>query len=479
MAIAARWPPAREDPLSALLIALLADDPAAYDDVQPVLAARQMELRHYEHADALLGQLDDEQFEPALVLVEIGLAGMDGIELCQHVVARRPGSRVVLVSHQRAFDTALAALRCAAFDLLVHPVSGDEFEHTLNRALRTHTLSEKVERLRLALAEATGFAELIGVSQPMQTLYGLLERAARTRASVLITGESGTGKELVARALHKHSKRASGPFLAVNCSAIPDSLIESELFGHTRGAFTDARRERRGLFLEASGGTLFLDEIGDMPMAVQPKLLRALQERTIRPVGGDREVPIDVRVVAATNINLETAVAERKFREDLYYRINVIHIDLPPLRERSSDILLIAQHFIEHFALQADRPVIGVSAEAAEKLLAYNWPGNIRELQNCVERAVSLTQHTELQVEDLPAKVANHRPSHVLVVANNPSELLPMAQVERRYIHRVMQAVRGNKREAARVLGFDRKTLYRKLERYNIEVARPGKSKEV
>ena len=456
-------------------IAVVTDDPSALQHLQPQLEPWQLVWSWFEHTDALLSALVREEFDPALVVIETGLPGMSGVELCQHVLSRRPGARVVFVTAHPSFETALSALRCSAFDLLVHPVSAEQFEQTLNRALRTHTMSEKVERLRLALTEATGFAELIGVSQPMQNLFELMGRAAKTQASVLVTGESGTGKELVARALHNHSPRAERPFLAVNCSAIPDALIESELFGHTKGAFTDAKSSRRGLFVEANGGTLFLDEIGDMPMAVQPKLLRALQERAIRPVGGDREVAIDVRVVAATNVNLEVAVADRQFREDLYYRINVIHIDLPPLRERSSDILLIAQHFVEHFALQTDKPVVGLSADVAEKLLMYNWPGNIRELQNCIERAVSLTQHTEVQVEDLPTKIVKHRPSHVLVVSNNPSELLSMEQVERRYIQRVLQTVQGNKREAARVLGFDRKTLYRKLQRYNIEVVRPGK----
>lgn len=456
-------------------IAVVTNVREAYLKLQPQLNPWQLTWQWYERAEALLEALDDDTFDPALVLIETALADMSGVELCQRVLARRPGARVVLVTGQQDFATALAALRSSAFDLLVHPIGAEEFEQTLNRAMRMHTMSEKVERLRLALTESTGFAELIGVSQPMQSLYDLMERAARTRASVLITGESGTGKELVARALHSHSQCADGPFVAVNCSAIPDSLIESELFGHTKGAFTDAKASRKGLFVEANGGTIFLDEIGDMPMPIQPKLLRVLQERSVRPIGSDREIPVDVRVVAATNINLETAVAERHFREDLFYRVNVIHIDLPPLRERASDVLLIAQHFVEHFALQAEKPVLGLSPDAAEKLLAYNWPGNIRELQNCIERAVSLTRDTEVQVDDLPTKVAKHRPSHVLVVSNNPSELLTMEQVERRYIHRVMLAVQGNKREAARVLGLDRKTLYRKLQRYNIEIARPTK----
>jgi two-component system response regulator HydG len=283
---------------------------------------------------------------------------------------------------------------------------------------------------------------------------------------VLVTGESGTGKELVARALHRRSCRRAEPFVAVNCAAMPDALLESELFGHARGAFTDARAVRAGLFARAHGGTLFLDEIGDLPVALQPKLLRALQERVIRPVGADNEQAVDVRVVAATNRDLETAVEERRFREDLYYRINVVHIDLPPLRSRGGDVLLLAQHFVQHFAAVRGREIQGLSAPAAEKLSAYSWPGNVRELQNCIERAVALARYDQIMVDDLSEKIRNYRRSHVLVASDDPDELASMEEVERSYVLRVLEAVGGNKSKAAQVLGFDRATLYRKLERY-------------
>jgi two-component system response regulator AtoC len=300
----------------------------------------------------------------------------------------------------------------------------------------------------------------------MQNVGRLLDRIAESEASVLITGETGTGKEVVARTLHQRGRRSGGPFVAVNCATLPETLLESELFGHTRGAFTDARGARPGLFLQASGGTLFLDEIGDLPLGLQPKLLRALQERVVRPVGSDVDVPFDVRLLTATNRDLESAVEERRFREDLYYRINVVHVALPALRARGGDVLLLAQHFLEGFAAQSGKKVAGVSAPAAERLLAYGWPGNVRELQNCIERAVALTQYEHLTVEDLPERIRDYRRSHVLVGSDDPAELAPMEEVERRYVSRVMEAVAGNKTLAARILGFDRKTLYRKLEHY-------------
>jgi two-component system response regulator HydG len=323
----------------------------------------------------------------------------------------------------------------------------DELGFTIGRAVQHRSLREEVKRLRKAQAASSQFGEMVGGSPAMRKVYELLERVADTDATVLITGESGTGKELVAKALHRRGRRGNGPFVAVNCAAVPEPILESELFGHTKGAFTDAKTGRTGLFLQASTGTLFLDEIGEMPLGMQVKLLRALQERKVRPVGGEQEVPFDSRIVAATNRDLESEVAEHKFREDLYYRINVVRVQVPPLRARGNDVLLLAQNFVERFAAQNNKKVVGLSSPAAEKLLAYEWPGNVRELQNCVERAVE-----------------------------DPSELLTMEEVERRYILKVLQTVGGNKTLAAQVLGFDRRTLYRKLERYGAAEANAEES---
>jgi two-component system response regulator HydG len=302
----------------------------------------------------------------------------------------------------------------------------------------------------------------------MLKLYDQLAQIADSEAAVLIMGESGTGKELVARALHHRSRRGAKPFVAVNCAALPDTLLESELFGHVKGAFTDARNDRRGLFLQAEGGTLFLDEIGEMPLAMQPKLLRALEESKVRPVGGEQEIDFDVRVLAATNRDLETAVEEGRFRKDLYFRIDVIQIDLPPLRARGADALLLAQHFVEVCAARAKKQIQGLSAGVAEKLLAYPWPGNVRELRNVVERAVALTRFDQLTLDDLSEKVRDHRGSQVVLAGSDPAELVPLEDVERRYILHVLEAVQGNRTLAARSLGLDRKTLYRKLRQYGV-----------
>jgi two-component system response regulator HydG len=302
----------------------------------------------------------------------------------------------------------------------------------------------------------------------MQRLYDLITRVADSEASILIIGESGTGKELVAQALHKKSRRHDAPFIAVNCAALPEALLESELFGHTKGAFTDAKIERKGLFLQADGGTLFLDEIGAFPLTLQPKLLRALEEHSLRPVGSDKEVSFDVRVIAGTNRDLESAIEEGQFRDDLFFRINVIQVELPPLRSRGTDILLLAQHFLEQFATRSSKQVVGISDKVADKLLGYAWPGNVRELRNAIEHAVALTRYQRLAVEDLPEKIRAYHRSHVLVGSNNPTELVSIEEVERRYILHVLQSVGNNKTMAARILGFDRKTLYRKLCHYGV-----------
>ncbi|HBP20439.1 MAG TPA: sigma-54-dependent Fis family transcriptional regulator, partial [Planctomycetes bacterium] len=286
-------------------------------------------------------------------------------------------------------------------------------------------------------------------------------------------GETGTGKELMARAIHDSSPRAKGPFVALNCAAVPEALLESELFGHARGAFTSAAASRAGLFQHASGGTLFLDEVGDMPLGLQAKLLRVLQEQRVRPVGSDREVEVDVRLLSATHHDLEQAVQAGEFREDLFYRINVVHVSIPPLRERGNDVLLLAQHFLERFAGESHKAVEGFSSEAARRLLDYDWPGNVRELSNTVERAVALTDHDRIIVEDLPPKLRNYsgRAGEAALAdrggeLDSPEVMLSLQELERRHIERVLAAVGGNKARAARILGLDRKTLYRRLDHY-------------
>ena len=409
-----------------------------------------------------LHRLQEDDF--SLVLTDINMHGMSGVEVCRQIVESREDLPVVVMTAFGSMETAIAAIRAGAYDFITKPFEMDDLALTIERALKHRALREEVKRLRRVVGEQQKFDDILGTSAAMRKMYDLVARVAETETTVLITGESGTGKELVAQAIHQRSPRKEGPFVAINCAAMPESLLESELFGHTKGAFTDARTARPGLFVRASRGTIFLDEIGEMPAGMQAKLLRALQERTVRPVGGDQEQPFDARIIAATNRDLETEVEEKRFREDLFYRINVVRIHVPPLRARGSDILLLAQHFLQRYQTAAQR-VVGIKSGAADKLLSYPWPGNVRELQNCIERAVALAQYDHVGLDDLPERVREFKSSRITIESNDPTELLPMEEVERRYILRVLEAVGGNKTLAAQVLGFDRRTLYRKLER--------------
>jgi DNA-binding NtrC family response regulator len=415
---------------------------------------------HPAEVEALLRE---SQFD--VVLTDLTMPGIDGIELCSRLAGTRK-LPVIVITAFGSLETAVRAIRAGAYDFLTKPLDVEVVALSLERAVSHRALHREVERLKLAAGETRRFGELVGSSSAMLRVYELVERAAPSDAAVLVTGESGTGKEVVARSLHERSKRSTGPFVSVNCAALPEALLESELFGHVRGAFTDAHASRSGLFAEARGGTIFLDEIADMPLALQPKLLRVLQQRTVRPVGSDREVEVDVRLVTATNRDIEALIAERGFREDLFYRINVIHVEMPPLRARGGDILLLARHFLERFSKQMEKPALGFEQAAAERLLEYAWPGNVRELSNCVERAVVLSRGPAITFEDLPEKIRAYRASHVVVASDDPSELASLEEVERRYVLRVLDAVQGNKTKAAHILGLDRKTLYRKLESY-------------
>jgi two-component system response regulator HydG len=399
----------------------------------------------------------------------------DGITLCARIAQNRPDIPVVVMTAFGSLDSAVASIRAGAYDFISKPVQMPVLAIALERAAQTRSLREEVKRLRSASA-AVHSEGVVAQSAAMQKALDLVSRVADSEASILLTGESGTGKEVVAHLVHRASRRARGPFVAINCAAMPEALLESELFGHAKGAFTDAREARQGLFAQARGGTIFFDEVGDMPLSLQPKLLRALQERRVRQVGSNAETPIDVRIVAATNRDLDEAVEQGRFREDLYFRLNVIQIPLPPLRSRGGDILPLAQHFLEMFAKRANKDVRSIAPPAAEKLVAYPWPGNVRELQNCVERAVTLARFDQVIVDDLPEKVRGYESSHVVVASNDPAELVPMDEVERRYVLRVLEAVGGNKAAAARILGFERKTLYRKLERWAAEAERAPRS---
>ena len=402
------------------------------------------------------------------VLLDAEVDGGGGVALCAELRDTRPHVPVVLVASSRDQEIAVRALRAGAWDFLARPFTDAMLRDVLRRAVDNRRLRSEVRALRRRVGAGPVRRGLLGESGPMRRLDGMLDRVARVPSTVLLVGESGTGKELAARALHDRGPRAGGAFVAVNCAAVPDALLESELFGHVRGAFTDARGSRAGLFAQADGGTLFLDEIGDMPEGLQVKLLRTLQERTVRPVGGDREIKVDVRLVTATHRDLERLVAKGRFRHDLLYRLDVIRIELPPLRRRGRDVLLLAEHFIDAVSRRMQRAPPEIPVNVARLLLDYDWPGNVRELQNCVERLVVLAEGDAVAEGDLPPRIRRFRAREHTVVAStgDPAALLPLAEVERRYVLEVLRAAGGSRSEAARLLGIDRKTLYRKLSRW-------------
>ena len=456
-------------------ILLVDDDRSMGDMLVRALGKRGFVAKHASSGAEALSTMQTQSFD--VVVTDLNMMGIDGIALCRRIVESQPDVPVIVITAFGSMETAISAIRAGAYDFITKPFEVDTLDIALARAIQHRVLKDEVRRLREHTRNAAPSEEMIGTSPAMQRVYDLLSRIADSDVSVLVMGETGTGKELVARAIHRQSKRVGQPFVAINCSAVPESLLESELFGHTKGAFTDARGARKGLFQQANGGTLFLDEIGDMPVALQPKLLRVLQERAVRPVGSDQEFPIDVRVIAATHRELEAMVEDRVFREDLYYRLNVVSVEMPPLRARGNDVLVLAQHYLREAARRSGKRVEGISPEAAERLLSYPWPGNVRELVNCMERAVALTRFDSITVEDLPAKVRDHKRTQVVVVAENDEELVSMDEVEHRYIAKVMEAVQGNKTRAAEVLGFDRKRLYRKLEKYGV-IAGGGRMSE-
>ena len=443
------------------------DEREMVDLVQLGLKKRGFTVVPFSNGIDALAALPEKDVD--VVVTDLNMKGMSGLEVCQQVVAARPDVPVLVLTAFGSFETAVGAIRAGAYDFVTKPVEIEALAIAIRRAAEHRALRGEVKRLREVVANTRGRGELIGASPAMQQVYQTIDQVSATDATVLITGESGTGKEVVAREIHNRSKRKAGPFIAINCAAVPEALLESELFGHAKGAFTDAKTSRQGLFQQASGGTLFLDEIGEMSLALQPKLLRALQERKVRPVGAENEVAIDVRLVTATNRDLEEMVEAKAFREDLYYRINVIHTPLPPLRARGGDVLLLAQHWLRHYAAVFDKKVVGLTAAAAERIMAYEWPGNVRELGNCLERAVALAHFEEIQVEDLPEKIRNQqtRRSTSLSGSDVP-ELLTLEEVERRHVVRVLEACHGNRTDAAKVLGLDRKTLYRKLLRWGV-----------
>jgi DNA-binding NtrC family response regulator len=454
-------------------ILIVDDDAGMCAMLEARLSTRDYEVVTHTSPDAALQAFAEQSFDA--VVTDINMKGMSGLHLCRRLLDMRSTIPVVLITAFGSMDAAIAAIRAGAYDFIPKPFEIEQLVLSLERGIDFAALHQELQRLKRAVAASERFDELVGSSPAMTRLYGLLTKVAQSDAPVLVTGESGTGKELVARAIHNQGTRGKGPLVAVNCAAMPEHLLESELFGHVKGAFTDARVAKVGLFESARGGTIFLDEVGELPLGLQPKLLRALQERVIRPVGGTKEVEFDARVIAATNRDLETMVEEHRFREDLFFRINVIQVDLPPLRSRGGDILILAQAFLTRIAARANKAVAGFSDEAAAKLVGYCWPGNVRELQNCIERAVALASFDMIEVDDLPDKVRAFKSNHVILGADDPAELVSLEQLENMYVRRVLDSVAGNKSAAARILKIERKTLHRMLAR-SAEDDPPSKS---
>jgi two-component system response regulator HydG len=389
-----------------------------------------------------------------VILTDLVMSDLDGLAVLREAQRLQPGARVILMTAFTSVETAIAAMRQGAYDYLSKPFKMGEVTIAVRRAVEDRRLREENRRLRDEVGRRYAFTSLLGRSPSMQAVFERITAVAGSDATVLLLGESGTGKELAARAIHWNGARRAGPFVAVNCAAIPDTLLESELFGHEKGAFTGAQRKRRGLFAEAGGGTLFLDEIADMSLALQAKLLRALQDKAVRPLGGNEEMRLDVRVVSATNRDLPTLVRESAFREDLYYRLAVIPIRLPSLRERAEDIPLLAQHFLERTAGTLGRRFDGFTEDALSWLITQPWPGNVRQLENVVERAATLAKEPWITRADVGTDLAS------LVRCDGPRRPT-LHQVEQQYIEQVLAETKGDKNAAARILGVSVRTLQR------------------
>ena len=409
--------------------------------------------------------------EPAdFVLADVRMPGMSGIELCAHLSEHRPQTTVIVMSAFGSVDVALEAMKAGAYDYVSKPFKQDEVLLALRKAQEREHLRQENARLRAEVEERTRMGAMVGGSEAMQRIFRTIEKVAGYSTTVLIRGESGTGKELVAQAIHARSDRAKKSFVPVNCGAIPEALLESELFGHKRGAFTDAHSDKKGLFEVADGGTLFLDELGELPLALQVKLLRALQESTIRPVGATKDKSVDVRVVAATVRDLEQEVDEGRFREDLYYRLDVLQIVVPPLRDRTEDIPLLIDRFVAANNAKLGTEIRGVDAAARKVMLGYPWPGNVRELQNVIERAVVLCDTRTIGVEDLPRKLMEPVDLSKIVLASDELSIKKMQRfMEKTLITRALEETGGNRTQAAKLLELSHRALLYKIKDYGLK----------
>ena len=440
---------------------LIVDDEAIIrDSLHDWLGDAGYEVFTAEDSPQALGILEKEKL--GIIIADLVMPGMDGIELMKRAKEIVPNVEVIIITAYGSIPTAISAIREGAYDYIEKPFCPERAELLIEKLVERQGLIEENLSLHQRLEERYRFENIIAKSPKMQQVIEVIKIVAKSNATVLITGESGTGKELVARAIHSQSHRRDKPFIAVSCAALPESLLESELFGHEKGSFTGAYAQKKGKFEFTNRGTLFLDEIGEMSANIQVHLLRVLEEKEFTRVGGNELIKVDVRVISATNRDIKKAVADGQFREDLYYRLNVVTIELPPLRERKEDIPLLAQHFLKKFALENQKDITGFSPEASVFLLNYEWPGNVRELENAIERAVILAKNSSIQIADLPQEN--------LLLARSALPEGSLEEVEKNHIQNVLAETKGNYSEAARILGISRMTLYNKAKAYGLNV---------
>jgi len=434
------------------------DDGAALESIQEILQREEYQVVAARSAEEALERLRTDDF--GVVLTDLRMPGMDGMDLLRTIKALRPETEVVIMTAFGTIERAVEAMREGAYDFVTKPLKRPLLVRSVGRALEKASLQAENQQLRAELDAISGERTLIGTSPAMRKVLDTLNQVAPANTTVLILGESGTGKELAARAIHQRSRRSRGPFVALNCAAIPVTLLESELFGHERGAFTGAFARREGRFQMAHGGTLFLDEVGELDPMIQAKLLRVLQEGEFERLGGTQTLRADVRVLASTNRNLLEMVREGRFREDLYYRLNVIQLTMPPLRERLEDVPLLAQHFLARYASRNQKDVRSISREAMDVLTTHDWPGNVRELENTVEHAVVLCRGDTIRLEDLPDLAGAERQDIQYLTIQLGT---PLSEIEQQVIQQTLRLTRGNKRLAAQLLGIATRTIYRKL----------------
>lgn len=411
-----------------------------------------------------VSRLREDRFD--LVIADLNMPEMSGIDVLREIRTFKQDQDLIVMTAYASVDTAIEAMKEGASDYITKPFKVDEIKLVIGKIIDRKQLIRENKNLKEQLRDESPFDRFIGLSEPALKLKRLAQRIAESDSTTLLLGESGTGKDLIAKAIHKHSPRSGGPFVTINCAAIPENLLESELFGHTKGAFTGAIREKEGLFQAADKGTFFLDEIGNTSLAIQVKLLRALEDRMITPVGGTKPIEVDVRLIAATNADLEQEVQSGAFRADLYYRLNVIPLNIPPLRERQDDIPLLVEYFVARLCGKINTPVKVVSEEAMKLLSEFSWPGNVRELENTLERAVLLNRTDTIGLADLSERL--NRAAKVSVVQEEQPETPTLQSIEKAYIHFIMAQADGKKSKAAKILGIDTSTLYRKLERYDL-----------